>query len=70
LMVARPFYTRSRLVRQALDMLYQRRAKQVSLVLNRARADDLGGHYGKNGTARVGRNGSAKPAQVKSGARA
>jgi polysaccharide biosynthesis transport protein len=51
-LVARPFYTRSRLVRQALDMLYQRQAKQVNLILNRARADDLAGHYATNGLAR------------------
>lgn len=40
-LVTRPFYTRSGLVRQALDMLYQRQAKHVRIVLNRARADDL-----------------------------
>jgi capsular exopolysaccharide synthesis family protein len=44
-MVVRPFYTRSRLVRQALDMIYQRKAKHVAIVLNRARKDDLAGHY-------------------------
>ena len=48
-LVTRPFYTRSRLVRQALDMLYQRQAKHVSIILNRARPDDLAGHYAKNG---------------------
>ena len=48
-LVTRPFYTQSRLVRQALDMLYQRRAKHVSIILNRARADDLAGHYAMNG---------------------
>ena len=52
ILVTRPFYTRSRLVRQALDMLYQRQAKQVSIILNRARADDLAGHYAVNGLAR------------------
>lgn len=48
-LVTRPFHTRSRLIRQALDMLYQRRAKQVTLVLNRARAEDLAGYYAQNG---------------------
>ena len=50
-LVTRPFYTRSRLMRQALDMLYQRQAKHVSIILNRARADDLAGHYAMNGLA-------------------
>ncbi len=44
-LVTRPFYTHSRLVRQALDMLYQRQAKHVSIILNRARAEDMAGHY-------------------------
>lgn len=57
ILVARPFYTRSRLVRQALDMLYQRQAKQVAIILNRARADDLAGHYATNGLARPATNG-------------
>jgi len=51
ILVTRPFYTRSRLVRQALDMLYQRQAKHVSIILNRARADDLAGHYAMSGFA-------------------
>lgn len=51
-MVVRPFYSRSRLVRQALDMLYQRQAKHVAIILNRARKDDLAGHYyPRNGPA-------------------
>jgi capsular exopolysaccharide synthesis family protein len=55
--VVRPFYTRSRLVRQALDMLYQRQAKQVAIILNRARKDDLAGyHYTRNGAAAPSRN--------------
>ncbi len=58
--VTRPFYTRSRMVRQALDMLYQRQAKQVNIVLNRARSDDLAGHYAKNGLTRSAKNGKAK----------
>jgi len=53
-LVARPFYTKSRLVRQTLDMLYQRRAKQVAIVLNRARKDDVAGHYyERNGKSRI-----------------
>lgn len=54
-LVVRPFFTRARLVRQALEMLYHRRAKQVGIVFNRARPDDLAGHYAANGV-----NGSAK----------
>lgn len=45
IMVVRPFYTRARQARRALEMLYQRQTKQVALVLNRARADDLAGQY-------------------------
>ncbi len=48
-MVTRPFYTRARFIRQSLDMLYQRQAKSVSFIHNRARADDLAGHYEMNG---------------------
>lgn len=58
ILVTRPFYTRSRLIRQALDMLYQRRAKQVTIILNRARAEDLAGYNGENGFNRV-KNGIA-----------
>jgi Mrp family chromosome partitioning ATPase len=47
--VVRPFFSRARLVRQALEMLYQRQAKQVAIILNRARKDDLAGHYAQNG---------------------
>ena len=56
-LVARPFYSRSRLVRQSLDMLYQRQAKVVNIVFNRARADDLAGHYAQNGVTNRQRNG-------------
>ena len=56
-LVTRPFHTRSRLIRLALDMLYQRRAKQVTIVLNRARAEDLAGYYAENGAGPVGKNG-------------
>lgn len=57
--VTRPFHTRSRLIRRALDMLYQRRAKQVTLILNRARAEDLAGYYSENGMDRGEKNGHA-----------
>jgi capsular exopolysaccharide synthesis family protein len=57
ILVTRPFHTRSRLVRQALDMLYQRQARHVSLIFNRARPDDLAGHYARNGLAGAARNG-------------
>lgn len=60
LLVVRPFFSRSRLVRQALDMLYQRQAKKVSLVLNRARKDDLDGHYARNGKSTPKNNGAAR----------
>jgi capsular exopolysaccharide synthesis family protein len=53
-LVTRPFHTRSRLIRQALDMLYQRRAKQVTIILNRARAEDLAGYYAENGVSARG----------------
>lgn len=58
-LVTRPFYSRSRLVRQSLDMLYQRQAKQVNIIFNRARADDLAGHYAQNGSKKPERNGHA-----------
>ena len=47
--VARPFYTRSSRLRQALDMLYQRQAKNIQIIFNRARRDDMDGHYAKKG---------------------
>jgi succinoglycan biosynthesis transport protein ExoP len=55
-LVTRPFHTRSRSIRQALDMLYQRRAKQVAIILNRARAEDLAGYYEHNGASTGGKN--------------
>ena len=54
-LVVRPFFTHSRMVRQALDMLYQRQAKQVAIILNRARTEDMAGHYAQNGTAATSR---------------
>jgi Mrp family chromosome partitioning ATPase/uncharacterized protein involved in exopolysaccharide biosynthesis len=52
-LVLRPFFSRSRHVRQALEMLYQRQAKQVAMILNRARKDDLAGHYARNGQSQA-----------------
>jgi polysaccharide biosynthesis transport protein len=54
-LVMRPFFSHSRLVRQALDMLYQRQAKHVAIVFNQARADDLAGqryYHSRNGAAK------------------
>lgn len=59
-LVVRPFYTRSRAVRQALDMLYQRQAKRVAIVLNRARAEDFAGYYAQNGSRRATVNGKVR----------
>jgi len=59
-LVVRPFYTRARQARRALEMLYQRQAKQVALILNRARADDLAGeYYASNGASRAAKKGKA-----------
>lgn len=60
LLVVRPFFSRARIVRQALEMLYQRQAKQVAIILNQARADDLAGHYARNGVSRNGQNGTSQ----------
>jgi Mrp family chromosome partitioning ATPase len=64
-LVTRPFFTRSRLLRQALDMLYQRQAKHVSIILNRARADDLAGHYAMNGMTQPAGRSNGQPAATK-----
>ena len=58
-LVMRPFFSHSRLVRQALDMLYQRQAKYVAIVFNQARPDDLAGqrYY-------TSRNGTTKPVKA------
>jgi tyrosine-protein kinase Etk/Wzc len=53
--VVRPFRTRARLLRQALAMLYQRRARQVNLVYNQARPDDLGAMHAMAKAYLVGR---------------
>jgi hypothetical protein len=42
-----------------LDMLYQRHAKDVNIILNRARAEDLAGHYAMNGIVAPAANGKA-----------
>ena len=55
-----PFYTRAGQARRALDMLYQRQTKQVALILNRARTDDLAGQYYKyKGASHAAKNGKA-----------
>ncbi len=53
-LVVRPFFSRSRMVRQTLEMLYQRQAKQIAIVFNQARPDDLAGqkYYARNGAGR------------------
>lgn len=56
-MIVRPFYSAAHSVRQALDMLYQRQAKEVAIILNQARKDDLAGHYAEGGTKPVSSNG-------------
>ena len=48
-LVVRPFFSRSYQVRRTLEMLYQRQAKNVAIIFNRARADDMVGHYSENG---------------------
>jgi Mrp family chromosome partitioning ATPase/uncharacterized protein involved in exopolysaccharide biosynthesis len=48
-LVARPFFSKSQLIRRCLDMLYQRQVKQVAFILNRARPDDVAGHYSNLG---------------------
>lgn len=58
-LVMRPFFSHSRLVRQALDMLYQRQARHVAIVFNQARPDDVAGQRYYNG-----RNGATKPAKA------
>lgn len=57
IMVVRPFFTHSRQLHQALGMLYQRQAKQVTFVFNQARADDFGGKYARNGRTDPRKNG-------------
>lgn len=60
ILVVRPFYTRSRQTRRALEMLYQRQTRQVALVLNRASADDLAGqYYADKRKSTVAKNGKA-----------
>ena len=58
LMVVRSFFSRSRLVRQSLDMLSQRQVRELAIVFNGARAEDFAGNYAQYGMSRRGRNGS------------
>jgi capsular exopolysaccharide synthesis family protein len=58
-LVVRPFYSRSRMVRRALEMLYQRQANHVAIIYNQARPDDLSGQLYRQ------RNGAAKNGVVK-----
>lgn len=54
-LVMRPFFTRARMVRQALEMLYQRQAKHVAIIFNQARPDDVAAqqsYYHRNGAGR------------------
>jgi len=62
IVVTRPFHTRSRLIRRSLDMLYQRRARQVRFILNRARTEDLAGYRTDNGLLPSAKNGSVTAA--------
>ncbi len=60
--VVRPFFTRARRVRQALDMLYQRQAKHVAIIFNQARPDDMAAqhiYYNRNGNGRATKTPSA-----------
>jgi capsular exopolysaccharide synthesis family protein len=56
--VVRPFFSSSRLIRRSLDMLYQRQAKQVAIIFNQARKDDVAGHYAKSRQKQPGKNGT------------
>ena len=58
LVVIRPFFTHSRLLRQALEMLYQRQAKDIAMIFNRARSDDMTGKYSLSGSKKARRNGA------------
>ena len=49
LLVVRPFSTHSRKVRHAMELLYQRRAKAVTVVLNQAGGEDVAAQFGVNG---------------------
>ena len=51
-LITRPYFTKSRLVRQTLDMLYQRKAKSVNFLVNRARTDDLAGYPSQAGLSK------------------
>jgi len=61
-LVMRPFFSRSRMVRQALEMLYQRQARRIAIIFNQARPDDLAGqHYPyRNGSAKTVKTAAAQ----------
>jgi capsular exopolysaccharide synthesis family protein len=64
-MVVRPFFTRARAVRQALEMLYHRRAKNVAIILNQARPDDIAAQhsrYHRNGNGQARKSAPLAPA--------
>ena len=52
LVVVRPFYTRSSLVRRTMEMLRQRQAKNITVIFNRAGREDLSGYYSHYGLER------------------
>jgi capsular exopolysaccharide synthesis family protein len=54
--VVRPFYTRSPLVRRTLEMLYQRQAKHVAVIFNRARKEDLVGSLAQDAVNRAAKS--------------
>ena len=58
LTVVRPFFSRSCQVRRTLDMLYQRQAREVAIIFNQARKDDLSGHYAEQSQRLPARNGA------------
>jgi capsular exopolysaccharide synthesis family protein len=58
LVVVRPFFSSSRLIRRTLDVLYQRQAKQVAIIFNQARKDDVASHYARSRPKPSGKNGT------------
>lgn len=63
-LVVRPFFTRARGVRQALEMLYHRQAKNVAIVFNQARPDDVAAqhrYYSRNGAGRPAKTAPVSP---------
>ena len=45
ILVTSPYHTRSRQFREALGMLYQRQAKQIGIIFNRAGSEDMESQY-------------------------